>query len=865
MDIQGIKNSVEIIAIASQIGIHIEKNGRAKCPFHNDKTPSLQFSKEKQICTCFSSNCDAGTMDVVALVQKYKNWDLPQTLKWLQEQAGIYPTTSTVNKIILSEIEKIEILTNLYQTFERAFLASSNAKKYAESRNIHHKTINVGYNSGTFHHSVNLTENREETLKKYVELGLLKKTNSGYMVFGKGCLVFPLKNKKGQVVSFYFRETNESKKNKHYYLKNRQGLYPKYPSSTTKKLILTESIIDAISLQEHIKDYEILANYGTEGSKEQLEAINQLEFLEEIIIFFDGDTPGKQGAEKLAKTLQENKPEIKLKIVQTPDDEDVNSLLEAYEPHILEHLIKEAHLLEVEQKSIFLSSEPKEKPIPKTPATALNTNNPNKITYETETAVYYIKGGIRKDLDSLKVTLVIEHLEYKTKSRNKLDLYEDKQTEKISREASEKLNLRADLVERDLNILTDLLDEYREENTEQVQESKQVILSKEQKEKCIKFLKTAELLFNVNDLIGKSGVVGEENNRVFLFVIASSYKMQETLHALIQGSSGSGKTHLLNTIMDFMPPEDTISLTRVTESSFYNYGQYELQNKLIGMEDFDGLEEKAELAFRELQSKGMISSSTSGKNESTGKIEGYVKEVFGPIASLSATTKGEIYEDNMSRSFLVAVDESKEQTLKIIQYQNNKSAGLIDKNKEKEIRGFLRDCMRLLQPFQVINPYANKIDLPNEAHKIRRLNDLFQSFIKQVTLLNQYQRNKDTQGRLITDKEDVKTAIEIMFDSIILKVDELDGSLRDFYETLKQYVLSKSKEYEFTRREIRHETKISNTQLHRYMKQLLDLEYIYQSSGYDNRGHKYKIAYWDNMEALRDKIKSNLNNQLEKL
>ena len=865
MDIQWLKNNVDITQVALDLGIQIDpRSKKAICPFHNDKTPSLQFSKDKQICTCFSSNCDAGTMDVVSLVQKYKNWDLPQTLKWLQEQVGSVVPTAT--KTTINQEERIELLTDLYETFERGFLASSKAKKYAESRHINHKTIAIGYNSGTFHHSVNLSKNREEKLQKYVDLGLLKKSNTGYVVFGKGCLVFPLKDKNGKVVSFYFRETDESKNNKHYYLKNRQGLHPNYPSASTKKLILTESIIDGISLKEYIKDYEILANYGTEGSKEQLESIGELAYLEEVVIFFDGDIPGKQGAEKLANTLQENHPNIQLKIVQTPENEDINSLLEAHEPEVLAHLIKEAQPLKTAQKPILFSSASEEKPIAKSPATALNTSNPNKITYATETAVYYIKGGIRKDLDSLKVTLVIEHLEYKTKSRNKLDLYEDKQTEKISREASDKLNLRADLVERDLNILTDLLDEYREENNEEVQESRQeIILSKEQTNKCITFLQTPKLLIKLNDLIGESGVVGEENNRVFLFVIASSYKMQETLHALVQGSSGSGKTHLLNTIMDFMPPEDTISLTRVTESSFYNYGQYELQNKLIGMEDFDGLEEKAELAFRELQSKGMISSSTSGKNETTGKIEGYVKEVFGPIASLSATTKGEIYEDNMSRSFLVAVDESKAQTLKIIQYQNNKSAGLIDKKREKEIRSFLRDCMRLLQSYEVVNPYANKIDLPNEAHKIRRLNDLFQSYVKQVTLLNQYQRKKDMQGRLITDKEDVKTAIEIMFDSIILKVDELDGSLRDFYEILKHYVLSKSKEYEFTRREIRHETKISNTQLHRYMKQLLDLEYLYQSSGYDNRGHKYRIGYWDNMEALREKIKRNLNQQLEKL
>jgi len=134
-----------------------------------------------------------------------------------------------------------------------------------------------------------------------------------------------------------------------------------------------------------------------------------------------------------------------------------------------------------------------------------------------------------------------------------------------------------------------------------------------------------------------------------------------------------------------------------------------------------------------------------------------------------------------------------------------------------------------------------------------------------MTLLNQYQRKKDVQGRLITDKEDLKIAIAIMFDSIILKVDELDGSLRDFYEKLKKYVLAKGKEYEFEQREIRQSFRISKTQMHRNINSLLELEYIAKTYVSQRNTFHYKIAYWDNMEALRNRIKSDLNNQLEKL
>ena len=285
------------------------------------------------------------------------------------------------------------------------------------------------------------------------------------------------------------------------------------------------------------------------------------------------------------------------------------------------------------------------------------------------------------------------------------------------------------------------------------------------------------------------------------------------------------------------------------------------------MEDLDGMKEDAFLAFRELQSRGMLTSSTSVKDEN-GNIRGMVKLVKGPVASLSATTKGEIYEDNMSRCFLVAVDESNEQSQRIIKHQNNKAAGLIDITKETELKAFIQNCIRLLKPHTVINPYAKLIELPEEAHKIRRLNELYQSFVKQVTLLNQYQRKKDEQNRLIAEKEDLQTACEILFESIILKVDELDGSLRQFYEQLKKYIQnlgSDYKEYQFTGREIRQEFKISKTQMFRYINDLIELEYINQTGGYANRGFKYKISYWDDVQALRQRIRCHLQSQIEKL
>jgi len=165
----------------------------------------------------------------------------------------------------------------------------------------------------------------------------------------------------------------------------------------------------------------------------------------------------------------------------------------------------------------------------------------------------------------------------------------------------------------------------------------------------------------------------------------------------------------------------------------------------------------------------------------------------------------------------------------------------------------------------VVNPYATKIQLPAEASKLRRLNALYQSFVRQIVLLHQYQRKTDHLGRLIAEPSDLQAACDILFDAILLKVDELDGALRYFYERLKTYVLTRGKDYEFSRREVRQALRISKTQQHTYLTQLLELEYVKQTGGYANRGLLYKIAYWDNVEVIRSRIQADLRSQVEKI
>ena len=218
--------------------------------------------------------------------------------------------------------------------------------------------------------------------------------------------MFPLRNQQNQIVSLYFRSTKNEDKAKHYYLKDRQGLYPKYPAPNTKKLILTEAIIDAATLlqQEQItKEHEILSLYGTNGlTEEHIKAIRELEQLEEVILFFDGDAAGEKAAEKYSAELHQLKPNITISKVPTPEKEDINSLLDGHSPEILAQLIEDRTAFvfsngetsnEVESLDTQIKPVEKEKEeVPK-----LNTNNPERISYQDNQMTVTVWGGIEKE------------------------------------------------------------------------------------------------------------------------------------------------------------------------------------------------------------------------------------------------------------------------------------------------------------------------------------------------------------------------------------------------------------------------------------------------------------------------------------
>ena len=260
----------------------------------------------------------------------------------------------------------------------------------------------------------------------------------------------------------------------------------------------------------------------------------------------------------------------------------------------------------------------------------INTANPEAITYATEELGYTILGGIRLEgLDRLRVTIKIEVINRKFQHylnnpdiaalaiRQNLDLYSITQVEKLARLIVDRLEVGVTAVNKDLSDITSELESYRLQQIESKQQEQNKIirpLTEAEKNAAIEFLKKKNLLQATNELIGRSGIVGEELNRLIMWLIYTSRKTAKPLHIISMGSSGTGKSHLQEKVGELIPEEDKIEITALTENAFYYFDKAALGHKLILIEDLDGIW-KALYPLRELQSKQRISKTITIKDK----------------------------------------------------------------------------------------------------------------------------------------------------------------------------------------------------------------------------------------------------------
>ncbi|MEQ9405022.1 MAG: hypothetical protein RIM99_15625 [Cyclobacteriaceae bacterium] len=487
----------------------------------------------------------------------------------------------------------------------------------------------------------------------------------------------------------------------------------------------------------------------------------------------------------------------------------------------------------------------------------LNTSNKDHITYQHPPMDIAILGGIRLEgLDRMRVTLKIkvEHLSI----RHNLDLYNDNQTEKLIRKIAERLEVGTSVAASALTDLTDELEKYRLERIEKesTQQDKRKLLSPKEIKEAQQYLSAPNLMQRTMEDIGKAGVIGEGGNRLLMYMIFTSRKRDNPLHVISLGSSGIGKTHLQEKVSALIPDEDKLEITTLSSNAFYYFGQQELRNKLILIEDLDGTDQVL-YPLREIKSKKQITKTVVIKN-TKGETRTITLKVEGPVCVSGCTTRESLYEDNANRSFLIYIDESPEQDEKIMAYQRAEAAGQIDKMEQEKMIDQFQNMQRILKPVAIRNPYAPKLMIPKEVFKPGRTNAHYLAFIEAVTFYHQYQREKRHDAQtgeeyIETTLEDIEEANKLMKQILIRKSDGLNGACRSYFERLKIW-LQETKKETFTIPEAMKRMRIKETTIRRYHHDLTFSGLLRYERIKGEKANYYQIVSYADYQELKERI-----------
>lgn len=878
MTIAEIKARLPLREVLQRYGLKPDASGRMRCPFHEDKTPSFQVYFDTQQWHCFAQSCQGEPHgDVIDFIRRKeqlsKGAAIAQAKAWADGRPavsanGAAPAMSRPTAMIDEEARPV-VLGRLFERFRRSLAKSQRARAYLEGRGFDLGELEAGYNSGQWVKQL-MDPSADETaaMKQHAEaLGLIL---SDGRAFARQCIMLPLKDAEGRVVSLYGRSVRDGKA-RHFYLRRRQGLYPGYPPAETRRLVLTEAPLDAASLVQSglEEDEAVLALYGTNGwTEEHRQVLEGLSPLEEIILVFDGDEAGGAAAQELAGALEQFRPGVRISQATPPEDQDANDVLREQGAEALRRLLGES-------TTIYEPSSPSmDAPSSEPEATgALDTSNTEALRFVALPLQVTVLGGIKlTGLDRLRVTLKIErvHGPSALPLRHNLDLYHARQVEQLTERMAEAFDLERRLVRLALAELTDALEHYRLRRLEAMSApgDEAPALSPEERQAALAYLKAPDLLKRTGEAIGRSGVVGEETNRLLMYLAFTSRLRRRPLQVVTLSGSGTGKTYLQELVSRLIPPEERLEITALSENALYYFGRRELRHKLLLIEDLDGADEVL-YPLRELQSKGRLTKTVALK-DMKGRIKTVTVTVEGPVCVAGCSTREALYADNESRCLVLYLDQSRRQHQAILRYQKRLSAGKVDEGQAVRLRRLVQNAQRLLKPVAVRNPYAERLALPPHVAQPRRTNQLYLDLIETVTFYHQYQRDLRTDeatGEVFirTSLSDIEAANELISAVLTGKADELTGACRCFLTRLRTW-MEKQERTSFYAGEVREAQRLAPTSLKRYLGQLRAYGYVEVVGGSRYRkGFEYELTALGRAEDPEAAVRSFLAGQLGEL
>ena len=365
--INEIKNKVDIVeVISSYVPLSMRgKNYFGVCPFHDDHSPSMSVSKEKQIYTCFS--CGA-TGNVFHFIQNFEHISFLEAVKKCADMCGVTLDIKPNDDYLANNKNK-----NLYEMYELSQKFYQNnlktkegasARDYLTKRDITDdaiKTFDIGLSLDDYNMLVKLLEKKGFTDKDILKSGLANANDDGLYDIYRHRIMFPLHDIYGHVIGYNGRAYEGDITNKYVnsketdIFKKRDFLYnyhrAKDAARAKKEIIIMEGPMDVIRAYS-VGINNVVATLGTAFGSSQSNLIKRLS--SNVILCFDGDAAGLKATKLAISELQ--KVGINPKIVRSPNDEDPDEFISKEGKDKFQELLDKAYDV-MEFKALLIKSE----------------------------------------------------------------------------------------------------------------------------------------------------------------------------------------------------------------------------------------------------------------------------------------------------------------------------------------------------------------------------------------------------------------------------------------------------------------------------------------------------------------------------
>jgi DNA primase catalytic core len=319
--VERLKEEISVQRLAEARGVVLEKRGadlHGRCPFHDDRTPSLVITPAKNLWHCLGA-CQTGG-SVIDWVMKAEGVSFRHAVELLVNDSlplaaascAPPPKHSTVTKLptaLARDVEDAKLMIQVIEYYHETLLGSAEALDYLKRRGIGSedaiKTFKLGFANRTLGYRLPASTRVEgAALRGQLQrLGLYR--GSGHEHFS-GSLVIPIIAPSGEVTEVYGRKLNDNLRAgtpMHLYLPGpHRGVWNAAALNASKEIILCEALIDALTFW--CAGYRnVTASYGVEGFTADHLAAFQAHGIERVLIAYDRDEAGDRAAEKLAQQL----------------------------------------------------------------------------------------------------------------------------------------------------------------------------------------------------------------------------------------------------------------------------------------------------------------------------------------------------------------------------------------------------------------------------------------------------------------------------------------------------------------------------------------------------------------------------------